>query len=304
MNPALMFRAALVGLAVLVSALVLTAESRSSGSAGAGDLVYGRSGELYVRTAGGAVSRLTRNRVFDGLPAWSPDRSRIVFVRSSGHDADIWVMNADGSAARRLAGSAYGAHDLYPRFSPDGRLIVFQSTRGDREPDLYVMRADGTGVRKLVGGPRYVQDTQPSFSPDGRYVIFASNRPGFFNFEIYRVRASDGGGLTRLTFWGSGEDGAPGDDLSPSYSPDGRRIVFVSDRKGGYAVWTMSPSGRGLREVVRHRGMNVVFPRFSPDGRAILYTAFRDGGGPERLWAVSSSGGTPRALGLGTAADW
>lgn len=300
-----LLRALLAGLTAVVAALLLASGSSPSPGAVA-ELVFARDGELYTRAWSGEERRLTRNRVFDGFPSWSPDRTRVVFVRAAREDdADVWLMSADGTGARRLAGSARRAQDLYPAFSPDGRWIVFASTRGDREPDLYVMRADGTGVRRLVGGPRHVIDTQPRFSPSGRHVVFTSNRPGFFNHEVYRVRFPDGGGRTRLTFWGSGRDGAPGDDVSPSYSPDGSRIAFASDRAGGYAIWTMNERGGDLREVARHPGHNVVFPRFSPDGRSLMYTSFPEGSGrPERLWTTAVDGSGRRSLGLGAAADW
>lgn len=261
--------------------------------------------ELFVR-ANGKVVRLTRNRVYDGQAAWSRDGRQLAFVREDRGDADIWVMRADGTGARRLASSVRGAHDQYPAWSSDGKLIAFTSNRGERETEIYIARADGTGLRRLTTTPRFVTNTQPRFSPDGRFVVFASNRLSFFNFEVYRVRASDGRRIERLTFWGSGKDGAPGDDLSPSYSPDGRLIAFVSDRKGGYAVWTMRPDGRRLREVARHPGMNVVFPRFSPDGRRILYTAYPDAPGEPAftLWTVGVDGSGPTRLGLGTEADW
>jgi len=308
MTAATAFRTALVALAATVTALTLSRAAEPGPTAMQPELVYARDGEIYVRTAAGAVRRLTRNRVFDGTPSWSPDGRRIVFARALGNDSDLFVMNADGTDVKRLAGSARAAQDRYPRFSPDGRLIVFASNRGNRESDVFVMRADGTGVRRLTRGPAYVDDTQPSFSPDGRFVVFASNRLSFFNYEVYRMRAADGGGLTRLTFWGSGRDGAPGDDISPSYSPDGTRIAFVSDRPNGeYAIWTMDARGRGLREVSRHEGHDVVFPRYSPDGRRIVYTSFPDMVGVkpvERLWTVEPDGSRRTLLGLGGSADW
>lgn len=300
-------RLALVAAIAAASSLVFGSPVSSQELEPRPDLVFERAGEIHVRSPGGATRRLTRNRVWDGLPAWSPDRRRIVFVRAARGDSDIWVMDADGSHPRRLVGSAPRAQDLYPRFSPDGASIVFSSNRGDREPELYVMRADGTKVRRLTRTPRFVQNIQPAFSPDGRWIVFTSNRVSFFNFEIFRVRARDGGGAKRLTFWGTGEDGAPGDDVSPSYSPDGARIAFASDRDGGYAVWTMDAAGRDLREVTRHPGYNVVFPRFSADGRSLVYTAFGDAPGTvrgDRLWTVRTDGKARRALGPGSAADW
>jgi Tol biopolymer transport system component len=177
--------------------------------------------EIYVRAETGQVRRLTNTASYEGFPSWSPDKTRIVFVRAAGNDADIYVMNADGTGVGRLAGSRRGAQDLYPAWSPDGRLIAFSSNRNG-EGDVFVMRADGTGVRQVTRNARWVDDVQPRFSPSGRYLVFASNRVAFSNYELFRVRASDGRGATRLTFWGSGRDGAPGDDLMPEYSPDGR----------------------------------------------------------------------------------
>jgi Tol biopolymer transport system component len=252
------------------------------------------------------VRRVTRTPWYEGFPSWSPDRSRIVYVAAPKGDSDIYVMNADGTGVRRLAGSAKGATDLYPAWSPDGRLIAFTSNRGGIENELYVMRADGTKLRRLTRTPKWVDDSAPSFSPDGRHIVFASNRVSFFNYELYRIRVADGGGLTRLTFWGSGKDGAPGDDLLPDYSPDGKRIAFVSDRNGGYAIWVMNANGKGLREVVRHRGRNVVFPRFSPDGRSLVYTTFDPAARAPRfeLWTVGIDGSNRTAVGRGSEADW
>jgi Tol biopolymer transport system component len=220
-------------------------------------------------------------------------------------DSDVFVMAADGTGVRRLAGSRKPGHDLYPAWSPDGRLIAFASDR-PAEREIYIMRADGSGLRQLTRTKPYVDDTQPRFSPDGRFVLFTSNRVAFSNYELFRVRVSDGGGVRRLTFWGSGKDGAPGDDLSGDFSPDGKRIAFVSDRSGGYAIWTMRADGKGLREVARHRGLNVVFPRFSPDGSTLIYTLFDPAAAKPRfeLWTVAVDGSGRVRLGPGSEADW
>lgn len=267
--------------------------------------------ELYVRASDGTTRRLTTNRVFDGFPRWSPDRSKIVFVRSRGNDSDLYVMNADGSGVRRLAGSAARFRDLYPAWSPDGRLIAFTSDRFG-ENEILVMRADGTGVRRVTRTARWIDDTQPAFTPDGKALVIASNRVAFSNYELYRIRLSDGKVLRRLTRWGAGGDLTPGDDLMPEYSPDGRRIAWVSDRPGpegqlGYAVWTMNANGGDLRRVVRHPGLNVTFPRYAPDGRTILYSSFvfDDRGAREfTLRGLLLADGAATVFGLGTEADW
>ena len=259
--------------------------------------------DIYVRD-GGVVRRLTRTSAGEAFPSWSPDRKRIVFSRAIRNDADIWVMKADGTGARRLAGSARGPQDRYPAWSPNGKLIAFASNRAG-EGDIYVMRADGTGLRRLTRNARHIDDTQPRFSPDGRYIVFNSNRLAHSNYEIYRVRVSDGRGLTRLTFWGSGGDLTPGDDLMAEYSPDGSRIAFVSDRRDGYGIWTMRADGKDLRFVVSHRGLNVAFPRWSPDGSKLLYTTFPSAADNDfKLRIVPATGGTPTVVGPGSEGDW
>ena len=262
--------------------------------------------DIYVREAEGTVRRLSRTSRYEGFPSWSPDGTQIVFVAAPNRDSDVYVMDADGTGIRRLAGSARRANDLYPAWSPDGSLIAFSSNRDGAENELYVMRADGTGLRRLTRTQAWVDDTAPRFSPDGRHLVFSSNRVAFFNYELFRIRVSDGRGLTRLTFWGSGKDGAPGDDLLPDYSPDGKRIAFVSDRRGGYAIWVMNANGKGLREVTRHRGRNVVFPRFSPDGNSLLYTTFdpRARTPVFQLWTVGVDGSNRTLIGRGSEADW
>jgi TolB protein len=271
----------------------------SAAPAAPADIVFSRAGDLHVRALDGAERALTRGAPYDEFPAWSPDRSRIAFVR----DGDLYVARADGSAPRRIVRRP--GFERYPAWSPDGRRIAFAANHDRGEYDIHVVRRDGRGLRRLTRTARHVEDTQPAFTPDGRHIVFASNRLSFFNFEIYRMRASDGGGLKRLTHHGTGADGAPGDDIHPDVSPDGKRIAFVSDRGGGYAVWTMATDGADLRRVVRHRRLGHAFPRFSPDGSRLVYmTLPLDEREDPRLWTVPALGGGPVALGGGRTPDW
>ena len=303
-------------LAVIATALLVPAAGMSSSTAGAGaamgeDHTWGiahtrgteAASEIYVTYRDGHRERLTNNRTFDGFPAWSPTRD-IAFVRDHRGNAEIWVMRADGKNARRLTNSP--GRDIYPAWSPDGKWIAFASNRDGAESEIYVMRSDGTGVRRLTRTARHVDDTQPRFTRDGKHVVFTSNRVAFFNYELYRIRVSDAKGLTRLTFWGSGKDGAPGDDLMPALSRDGKAIAFVSDRSGVYAIWTMNADGTGLREVARHQGLTTGFPRFSPDGRQLVYMTLdeRRQGEPRQLWTVNVDGTNRKLLGRGAEPDW
>jgi TolB protein len=249
--------------------------------------------EIAIRSGSG-VTRLTGNAWYEGLPAWSPDRGRIAYVSARDRDADIWVMNADGSGARRLV-RARGADDLYPAWSPDGRLIAFSRYRHGGG-DIYVVRADGSGLCRLTSTAKGVDNTMPRFSPDGRDVVFASTRRSGAH-EIVRIRASDGGGATFLI--------RGGNSLAPDYSPDGRWIVFVAHEEGTSTLWLMNAGGGGRRLLTRHP-RTLSFPRFSPDGRSILYTVAKpaDEQTGSHLWRIGVDGSGRVPIGPGAERDW
>lgn len=155
-------------------------------------------------------------------PAWSPQGNLIAFTR--GHvfagastDNEIYVMRPDGSEVQNL--TQHPANDALPSWSPDGKRLVFRSTR-DGNKDLYVIDVDGTGLTRLTTSPG--TDTFPHWSPLGDRIVFASDRTG--DFEIYTIRP-DGSDLRQLTH-------SPSLDMHPVWSPDGQWICFASARGG------------------------------------------------------------------------
>jgi Tol biopolymer transport system component len=169
--------------------------------------------------------------------------------------------------------------DSAPSFSPDGGLLVFESTRelffegplGGPVPstkDIWIVGSDGKGLRRLTGGPgnlSYGYNSNPSFSPDGAKVIFSSTRDG--NSEIYEISV-EGTGLKNLT-------SHPAQDSFPTYSPDGRAIAFVSDRDGpplSQALWLMDVDGSNPQKLLELEG-GIRSPDFSPDGKRIVFEA-------------------------------
>src|SRR5262249_54564015 len=127
------------------------------------------------------------------------------------------------------AQTAPPAHNLYPRWSPDGKRLVFSSTRDGNE-EIYVMNADGSGQTRLT---RNLQsDRQPAWSPDGATIIFQSMRGDSFggrlDAAIYTMKA-DGSDQKRLS------PGA-GPDITPRFSPDGKRVLFVRGTFGNYTL--------------------------------------------------------------------
>ena len=108
----------------------------------------------------------------DSAPAFSPDGSRIAFVSDRAGNAEIFVMDADGTDVARVTNNP--AQDFYPAFSADGARIAFASDRVGGIGRIHVMRADGSAPTLLTSSDTS-SDEDPSFSPDGTKVAFAAD---------------------------------------------------------------------------------------------------------------------------------
>ena len=141
--------------------------------------------EIFAMNVDGSNQVQLTHSLEDGLgfeafePAWSPDGTKIAFTReiaqsgSEPLDAEIYVMDADGSNLRRLThnpATSTGPNDLGPAWSPDGSHIAFSSQREGRY-GVYVMNGDGSGLRRLADGPA---GSWPAWSPDGTRIAYAS----------------------------------------------------------------------------------------------------------------------------------
>jgi Tol biopolymer transport system component len=126
----------------------------------------------------------------EGVAAFSPDGSRLVFRSARGGDIDLFAMDRDGGGVVQLTSDA--ARDNFPVFAPNGTAVAFSSNRdgavdrfGNRTFDNYVLdlRADGTAgeLRRISDDPG--QDSHPWFSPDGQWIVYTSERGGLSDEE-------------------------------------------------------------------------------------------------------------------------
>ena len=223
----------------------------------------------------GRVKQLTTDPA-DREPSFSPDGSRIVFVRKG----DVWTVRPGGFGLRQLTTGA--DLDSHPQVAPNGRYVLFER-RLSQHPghDLYTSDLEGGVIRPLAATAG--DEHEASFFPDGRQIAYVRKDGGGKN-HIWSVRPSGGGPrpLTRT---------ASANDFSPHFL--GQTIVFsrgakrrVSDATA--AIYSMDRRGRHLTEQVA-RGRWVRLEGVSPASRTILFG--RAGG----LW-VKPIGGSGRRI--------
>ncbi len=167
---------------------------------------------LYIINRDGSNPRLVP--VGAGTPSWSPDGSRIVFFDA---DAEIYVINVDGTGLIQITADGY--QDTHPAWSPDSSEIAFVSNRsGDYA--VWAIQSDGSGLRFIHDCPGDWA-AEPAWSPDGQWISFQ------YMGEVWATDR-DGGNLRRITV-GGGWDG--------TWSPDGTRFAFTSNRSGNPEIW-------------------------------------------------------------------
>lgn len=168
----------------------------------------------------------------NSAPAWSPDGSKLAVALSRDGLTQVYIVNADGGGLRRLTQT--NGIDTEPQFSADGQSIYFTSDRSGG-PQIYKMSVSGGDAQRVTFNGSY--NISPRISPDGKTLAYISRREG--QFQLYALDLTNGQ-EQRLS------DTVK--DESPSFSPNGRYIMYATEsgRRGSLAV--VSVDGR-----VRHR---------------------------------------------------
>jgi Tol biopolymer transport system component len=163
---------------------------------------------------------------------WSPDGRKIAYKQGRG---EIRVIDADGGELRTLWATADQRNSVYPMdWSRDGQnILVATENEADRTMQLALLPSSGGEPRTVLTQPLNEWAPYPRFSPDGRFIVGSKTTKG--NSDVY-IWSVDGGQAIRLVEH-------PARDESPLWSPDGRWIVFVSDRDKTKDLWAVPMQG-------------------------------------------------------------
>lgn len=276
--------------------------------------------------AGGPPIAMTGVGLAGSNPKWSPDGKFLGFTaaRNAG-ESQVWTLNRMGGEAEQLTQIKQGVSDF--EWSPDGSRLLLSLTdpkpdkpKGDstkteipdpvvvdrlqfkrdftgyldrRRTHLYVYEVASRKLTQITSGD--FEDSDPAWSPDGKLVAFTSNRTDEAdnnrNSDIWIVAADNtdkGQTLRRLT-------ANPGSDSSPSWSPDGRSIAYITVTDVP-AMWyadhylaVISSAGGTPTLLTKALDRNASSPRFSPDGKDIYFLL--EDSGESHLARMSTSGG-------------
>jgi TolB protein len=248
--------------------------------------------ELYLCDFDGKnVEQLTSFKSITLLPKWSPAGDKVTFNSYKDGVLALYVMDVSTRSARRISGK--NETGIGSCWLPDGNKIATSLNRNGNR-DIYIVDMEGKVVQQVTN--HWADDLSPSFSPDGSKMAFVSNRSG--NPQIY-VKDLQTGSEDRITFdlkyctspvWSQtnkiafavmsdgnfdiyviNPDGSNmkkltdgnGNNEDPCWSPDGRFLVFSSNREGGYHLYLMNANGQNQRRLFNLKGQDTA-PSWSP----------------------------------------
>ena len=282
--------------------------------------------EIWSMSADGSAQTRLLGAVGDGvdysLPVWSPDGARIAYtawtnnggvpqnLRNEEQTAAVWTMAADGTDRRVLFDGAPGLAWI-PAWSPDGGWIAYTlspnrtgadaGTQPEAQPlpagvgppsaapgaSIWLIRPDGTDRHRL--SPEGVDAVAVVWSPDGTRIAYGG--PGAAGNGDLFVATVTGAGLVDAHPLVTG----PANDWAPAWSPDGRHVLFTSDRTGDDEVWIVAADGTdGAPRQLTDNPAGDWVPAFAPDSSRIAFVSDRSGD-PE-VWSMAADGSDLRNL--------
>ena len=247
-------------------------------------------------------------------PAAVSRSGQILFCSNRSGAWRLWLIKADGSELKRLTTQDSDGQDVDPMFSPDGKSVLFTSTRGGnagvwrlaleapkpericdgdqaewspdgkrialRRHERIVIRDLASGAENTLSPEDWPHCSGPAWSPGGKSLAFAARWQG--GNGIFIVPAQ--GGKPAKVY---DQQGA----CEPHWSPDGSRLVYETETH----ICTINPDGTKARVITYFGGVQR-YARYSPDGKTLVFCQGVSEQGPWELYLIPAAGGTPVKL--------
>ena len=259
---------------------------------GSADKVSGEIVEMLlgIDVATGKVRELSPKRwIFTGRVVWMPDGASLALIASE-HSTDrpqVWRVSYPAGEASRVTNDVQGRDERSLGITADGRTLVTVTKQTLSRIETLPSTGEISRAARLTTGEANREGMDGfAFVPDGR-IVYASSEGSQYDIWIMN---GDGSGRRRVT-----SDAYR--DIDPAVSPDGRYIVFASNRASGGAItqiWRMDLDGGNLVKLTNAEDVD---PDISPDGRWVIYVSWAPGPQgvvtAQTMWKVSIDGGTP-----------
>jgi Tol biopolymer transport system component len=202
----------------------------------------------------GTESLITEERGNYATPRISPDGKRVALTLLGVEERSVWIYDLEGDSFRRLT---FEGNNGGPTWSPDGRWIVYGSTREGRGRALYKHLADGSGSPQKLTEETLRSPMTASWSPDGR--VLAYNQRGSGDLDIWML-PMDGDGKPQFFTRGA----------YPRFSPDGQWVAYIRTERGQMQVYVSPYSEPAVQWLVSGQDGGAE-PVWSPDGTELFY---------------------------------
>ncbi len=223
-------------------------------------------------------------------PRWSPNGTKIAYIRDDTKKSDVWVMDANGSNRTQLTEN----DDITVsgvEWSPDGTKIAYciRDPKAGYSSNIWVMESDGNNKTQLTTDRR---SYYPAWSPEGTKIAYSIRNIAGGDNNIW-IMDSDGSNKTQLTSgWNI---------YKPVWNPEGTEIAYVSYATANPSIRIMDSDGGNTRELDRPKLTSLSYrfdkdPNWSPDGSEILFVSQRDRPGNWDILVVSSNLSNPTSL--------
>jgi len=191
---------------------------------------------------------LSRRKGMNLAPAWSSDGDKMILTLSKDGNPDLFLMNRKGEVLKQL--TSRSGINVSPSYSPDNKMLAFVSDRSGR-PQVYLMELNSGKAQRLTF--KGSENAEPCWSPQGDLIAYSSLIDG--SYQIFTIAPEPGATPNQVT-------NGPGHHESPSWSPDGKQILFSLRNGQGQKIHAILKNGSNQRQLFNFPG-NQTYPRWS-----------------------------------------